>query len=142
MMAAPALSSSYVRPAPTIACALHNVLRVATKGPQSGTSLTDVGITTARSTVTNSASTSEVGNWTPFSESSRRAITWEQQSRGVLWRRSNRCGMHVQAAASAIETTEEASKVRFGPNSIVDLKQFTKVDVPNFQHSYDLDTYI
>ena len=48
--------------------------------------------------------------------------------------------MHVQAAASAIETTEEASKVRFGPNSIVDLKQFTKVDVPNFQH--DLDTYI
>jgi hypothetical protein len=39
--------------------------------------------------------------------------------------------MHVQAAASAIETTEEASKVSFGSISIVDLKQFTKVDVPN-----------
>jgi hypothetical protein len=142
MMAAPALSSSYVRPAPTIACALHNVLRAATKGPQSGTSWTDVGITTARSTVTNSPSTSEVGNWAPFSESSRRAVTWEQQSRGGWWRRSNRCGMHVQAAASAIETTEEASKVSFGSISIVDLKQFTKVDVPNSNIAMILTPYI
>lgn len=136
MMAAPALSSSYVRPAPTIACALHNVLRAATKGPQSGSSLTDVGIATARRAMINLASASEVGNRASLPASRRRAVIWELQSRGGSWRKSNRCGMHVRAAASAIETFEEASKVSFGPNFIVDPKQFIKVDV------HYLDTYI
>ena len=53
MMAVPALSSVYANPAPTIASALHNVLEAAMKGLQSDTSLTDFGITTARSRVKN-----------------------------------------------------------------------------------------
>lgn len=55
-------------PAPTIGCALHNVLEAATNGPQSNTSLTDFGRTTARSRVKYSPSIPEGGTSAPPSQ--------------------------------------------------------------------------
>jgi hypothetical protein len=99
-MAAPALSASYVRPAPTIACALQNVLRGSRKSLQ-GVSVMEVGIA-SRGVTGNVPSDSQGSTSGSFEGMSRRGFRMEQQCRG--WSSSR--GMRVQASAAAVETAE------------------------------------
>lgn len=101
MMAASILSSSYVRPAPSIACALQNVLQDVTKGPQA-LSLIEPRLA-ARTTAVNTASTSGFSGRLTASDFNGRELRWERQGQG-WWRRSSNCGMRAQAAL--LQTTE------------------------------------
>lgn len=107
-MAAPALSASYVRPAPTLACALQNVFRGSKKSLQS-VSVMEVGIA-PRGAVGDAPSNLQDGAFGSFEKMSRRGFCVEQQCRGWSTRSSSR-GMRVQASAAAVETAE-SPKVR------------------------------
>ena len=102
-MAVAALSASHVRPAPTISCALQNVLRGSKRGLQS-VSVTEVGIA-ARGGVGNVPSNLQDSTSGSSERVGRRELHMQQQCGGWSTRSSSR-RMRVQASAAAVETAE------------------------------------